>query len=213
MILHGYWRSSASYRTRIAMELKGLEYTSVSVHLLNNGGEQKSAEYRRLNPAALVPTLVDGDFTLNQSMAIIEYLEALYPEPALIPQDPKQAAIVRMLAMDMAADLQPINNLRILQYLTGTLKVSDEARMDWIHHWVKTSFMAFEQRLHQYAGRCCVGDDVSLADVCLVPQVYNAQRFGVDLSSFPKLLSVHDHLQGLQAFQDARPEVQPDADS
>jgi len=213
MILHGYWRSSASYRTRIALQVKGIDYEYAPVHLVKDGGEQKTVAYRQLNPAGLVPTLVDGDFRLNQSLAIIEYLESVQPEPALIPKDPKQAAIVRMLALDMTADLQPITNLRVLQYLTGTLKVSDSERLDWIHHWVKVTFAAFEQRLHAYAGRCCVGDTVSLADICLVPQVYNAQRFGVDLSSFPKILAINDHLQRLPAFVAARPEAQPDADS
>src|SRR5690554_5377620 len=125
MILHGYWRSSASYRTRIALQVKGIDYEYAPVHLVKDGGEQKTVAYRQLNPAGLVPTLVDGDFRLNQSLAIIEYLESVQPEPALIPKDPKQAAIVRMLALDMTADLQPITNLRVLQYLTGTLKVSD----------------------------------------------------------------------------------------
>lgn len=212
MKLYGYWRSSASYRTRIALHLKGLAFENIAVHLVRNGGEQKQADYKQLNPASLVPTLVDGDFKLNQSLAIIEYLDAQHPEFRLIPEDPKQAAIVRMLALDMAAELQPITNLRVLQYLTGTLNVPDNARLEWIHHWVNTAFSAFEQRLKQYAGRCCVGDTVSLADICLVPQVYNAKRFKVDLSPYPRLMAVYEHLESLEPFKKARPEVQPDAE-
>lgn len=212
MKLYGYWRSSASYRTRIALHLKELAFDYVPVHLVRGGGEQKQADYKKLNPIGLVPTLVDGDFTINQSLAIIEYLDTLHPDVRLIPADPQQAAIVRMLALDMAAELQPITNLRVLQYLTGTLKVTDEARLAWIHHWVNTTFSAFEQRLHQHAGSCCVGDTVSLADICLVPQVYNAKRFKVDLSPYPKIMAVYKHLESLAAFQRARPEAQPDAE-
>ncbi len=211
MKLYGYWRSSASYRTRIALHLKELAFDYVPVHLVRGGGEQKQADYKNLNPVGLVPTLVDGDFTINQSLAIIEYLDTLHPDVRLIPTNPQQAAIVRMLALDMAAELQPITNLRVLQYLTGTLKVTDEARLTWIHHWVNTTFSAFEQRLQQYAGSCCVGDTVSLADICLVPQVYNAKRFKVDLTPYPKLMAVYEHLESLDAFQRARPEAQPDA--
>lgn len=212
MKLYGYWRSSASYRTRIALHLKGLAFDYMPVHLVRDGGEQKKADYKELNPIGLVPTLVDGDFTINQSLAIIEYLDTLHPDVRLIPAEPQQAAIVRMLALEMAAELQPITNLRVLQYLTGTLGVADKVRLEWIHHWVNTTFSAFEQRLSQYAGRCCVGDTVTLADICLVPQVYNAKRFNVDLSPYPKLLAVYEHLETLDAFQRARPEAQPDAE-
>lgn len=212
MKLYGYWRSSASYRTRIALHLKGLAFDYMPVHLVRDGGEQKKADYKELNPIGLVPTLVDGDFTINQSLAIIEYLDTLHPDVRLIPADPQQAAIVRMLALEMAAELQPITNLRVLQYLTGTLGVADNVRLEWIHHWVNTTFRAFEQRLGHYAGRCCVGDTVTLADICLVPQVYNAKRFNVDLSPYPKLMAVYEHLETLDAFQRARPEAQPDAE-
>lgn len=211
MELHGYWRSSASYRVRIALHLKGIDFEYKAVHLVKNGGEQRTPQYAALNPAQLVPTLIDGDLKLNQSLAIIEYLDTL-SGPALVPSDAKKAAVVRMLAYDMACDLQPITNLRVLQYLTGTLEVSDTARNDWIHHWINRNFSAFEARLAEHAGIYCVGDEVSLADVCLVPQVYNAQRFKVDLTPYPRLMGVYERLLELPAFQKAGPEVQPDAD-
>lgn len=210
MKLYGYWRSSASYRVRIALHLKQLEFDYKAVHLVKDGGEQKRDEYAQLNPAKLVPTLVDGDFELNQSLAIIEYLDSK-AGPKLVPTDPQQAAIVRMLALDMACDLQPITNLRVLQYVSGTLEAGDAGRQAWIEHWVAAAFSAFEKRLEKYAGICCVGDEVTLADVCLVPQVYNAMRFNLDLSPYPTLMRVYESLQQLEAFQKASPEQQVDA--
>ena len=210
MKLYGYWRSSASYRVRIALHLKQLEFEYEPVHLVKDGGEHKQEAYAQLNPAKLVPTLVDGDFELNQSLAIIEYLDSK-AGPSLVPSDPKQAAVVRMLALDMACDLQPIANLRVLQYVSDTLKGGDEGRQAWIEHWVSTAFSAFEKRLEKHAGLCCVGDEVTLADVCLVPQVYNAKRFNVDLSAYPTLMKVYDNLQHIEAFQKAQPDQQPDA--
>ncbi|MCC5856460.1 MAG: maleylacetoacetate isomerase [Idiomarina sp.] len=212
MKLFGYWRSSASYRVRIGLSLKGIAYDYEPIHLLRSGGEQRTSEYKTLNPAGLVPTLVDDTVVLNQSLAILEYLDSVQAEPRLVPTDPVAAARVRMMALDMAADLQPITNLRILQYLTGTLEIEEGQKMDWIHHWVKTAFQAYELRLAQWGGRYSVGDTVSMADICLVPQVYNAQRFGVDLTDFPRLIAVYDNLQALDAFQRARPEAQPDAE-
>lgn len=217
--LYGYWRSSASYRVRIALALKGIQYEYVPVHLLRDGGEQKSAGYQQLNPAQLVPTLevLDPDsgkvLCLNQSLAIIEYLDAIAPETRLVPAQPAQAAIVRMLALDMAADLQPVTNLRVLQALTTDFGLPDNAKGAWIQLWVTRTFAAFEKRLDMHAGRYCVGDTVSLADVCLIPQVYNARRFGVDLTPYPRLLQVVAHLEQLPAFQAAAPEVQMDANS
>lgn len=210
MKLYGYWRSSASYRVRIAMYLKELDFEYVPVHLVKDGGEHKLDAYGALNPAHLVPTMVDGDFELNQSLAIIEYLDTL-AEPLLVPADAKQAAVVRMLALDMACDLQPLTNLRVLQYVSGVLDAGDAGRQAWIEHWVTTAFTAFEKRLQKHAGTYCVGDRVSLADVCLVPQVYNAKRFNLDLSAYPTLMRVYQNLQQLPAFQRAAPEQQPDA--
>lgn len=211
MKLYGYWRSSASYRVRIALYLKGLSFQYIPVHLVRNGGEQQQAAYKHLNPAGLVPTFIDGELKLNQSLAIIEYLDARYPEPKLLPAEPEQAAFARMLALDIAAELQPLTNLRVLHYLTGKLQLDDKARTDWVQHWVTECFGAFEQRLAQCSGRYCVGEQVSLADICLVPQVYNAKRFQVDLTPYPQLMAIYERLEQLEAFQKARPEAQPDA--
>mgnify|MGYP001215866613 CR=1 FL=1 len=217
--LYGYWRSSASYRVRLALALKGIAYEYVPVHLLRDGGEQKSVAYQALNPAQLVPTLEIFDaeaelpLKLNQSLAIIEYLDARFPEPKLIPSDPVQAAVVRMLALDMAADLQPVTNLRILQALTETFGLPESAKGEWIQLWVTRTFAAFEKRLLDTAGTYCVGDSVTLADICLMPQVYNAQRFKVDLTPYPTLLRVVENLQALPEFHAAAPEQQSDANT
>ncbi|RUO78126.1 maleylacetoacetate isomerase [Idiomarina seosinensis] len=211
MKLYGYWRSSASFRVRVALYLKGLPFDYSPVHLVKDGGEQHLPAYRKLNPAGLVPSLVDGDVTLNQSLAIIEYLDERYAQHPLLPAAAVDRAKVRALAYDLACELQPVTNLRVLQYLTGTLSCSDQQRNDWIHHWIEKSFTAFEQRLTETAGEYCYGDSVTLADVCLLPQVYNAQRFKVALDAYPTLMAVHDRLQRLTAVQQARPENQPDA--
>lgn len=211
MKLYGYWRSSASYRVRTALNLKGLSYEYEPVHLVKDGGQQHSEAYRKLNPARLVPTFLDGDVKLNQSLAIIEYLEECYPETPLLPSAPADKARVRALAYDLACELQPVTNLRVLQYLTGELNCSDEQRSAWIANWVEKSFTAFEQRLTESAGDYCYGNSVTLADICLIPQVYNAQRFNLDLSSYPTLMAVHERLQALDAVQQARPENQADA--
>ncbi|MGM0525550.1 MAG: maleylacetoacetate isomerase [Pseudomonadota bacterium] len=211
MKLYGYWRSSASFRVRVALYLKGLPFDYSPVHLVKDGGEQHLPAYRKLNPAGLVPSLVDGDVTLNQSLAIIEYLDDRYAQHPLLPAAAVDRAKVRALAYDLACELQPVTNLRVLQYLTGTLSCSDQQRNDWIHHWIEKSFTAFEQRLTETAGEYCYGDSVTLADVCLLPQVYNAQRFNVALDAYPTLMAVHDRLQQLTAVQQARPENQPDA--
>ncbi|NWO02706.1 MAG: maleylacetoacetate isomerase [Idiomarinaceae bacterium] len=211
MKLYGYWRSSASYRVRIALNLKGLAYEYEPVHLVKDGGQQHSEAYRKLNPARLVPTFIDGDVRLNQSLAIIEYLEECYPDTPLLPSAPTDKAKARALAYDLACELQPVTNLRVLQYLTGELNCSDEQRSAWIANWVEKSFTAFEQRLTEYAGDYCYGNSVTLADICLIPQVYNAQRFNLDLTSYPTLMAVHERLQALDAVQQARPENQADA--
>ncbi len=211
MKLYGYWRSSAAYRVRIALALKGVGYQSIPVHLVKNGGEQHQAVYQALNPAELVPTLVDEELTLNQSLAILEYLDARYPEPALLPADAAQAAQVRALALDIACDIHPLNNLRVLQYLTGPLGLSEQQKTEWIHHWLATGFQALEQRLAETAGKFCIGDKVSLADLCLVPQVYNALRFQLDMSPYPVMMAIYQHCNQLDAFQQAAPEAQPDA--
>ena len=211
MKLYGYWRSSAAYRVRIALNLKQLSYDNLPVHLVKNGGEQHSDRYKLLNPAELVPTLIDDGLTLNQSLAIIEYLDEVYPEPTLLPQEPAARAVVRALALDIACDIHPLNNLRVLQYLTGPLALSEAQKLQWITHWLSTGFAALERRLQDTAGQFSVGDEVTVADLCLVPQVYNAQRFALDMSVYPTISSVHNHCQQLAAFALAAPEQQPDA--
>ncbi|MCG9724693.1 maleylacetoacetate isomerase [Vibrio brasiliensis] len=210
-ILYGYWRSSAAYRVRIALNLKGLSYEQRSVHLVKNGGEQHSADFQRLNPNQLVPVLVDGQMTLNQSLAIVDYLDDTYPEVPLTPSDKQQRYLVKAMAQDIAVDMHPLNNLRVLQYLTNTLDVNDDQKSRWYANWIMKGFDALEQRLQQTRGKYSVGDQVTLVDVCLVPQVYNAKRFNVDLTAYPNILEVTASLNRLPAFADAIPEAQPDA--
>lgn len=211
LTLYTYWRSSAAYRVRIALALKELTATHIPVHLLKDGGQQKSETYRELNPAMLVPTLQHDDLTLNQSLAIIEYLDAAFPQHPLLPSEPAKAAVVRALALDIACDIHPLNNLRVLQYLTGTLGISDQQKTDWILHWLRQGFTALEQRLNQTAGLYVCGDTVTLADVCLVPQVYNALRFQLDLTPFPHIMRIYQQCMTLPAFIAAAPEQQADA--
>ncbi|RUO81196.1 maleylacetoacetate isomerase [Idiomarina tyrosinivorans] len=211
MKLYGYWRSSASYRTRIALNLKGLGYDYEPVHLVKDGGQQKQPAYQQLNPAQLVPTLVDGDVVLNQSLAIIEYLNEEYPDPALLPTAAKDKALVRAMAYDVACELQPLTNLRVLQYLTGPLGLAEEQKIAWVKNWFATCFSGLEKRLQKHSGEYCFGDAVTLADVCLVPQMYNAERFQVDLSDYPLIATISQRLKALPAFAEAAPERQPDA--
>lgn len=211
MKLYGYWRSSAAYRVRIALNLKGIEYQSIPVHLVKDGGEQHKAEYAQINPTELVPTLVDGNVTLNQSLAIIDYLDAKFPQSPLYPADIVDKAQIQSAVLDIACEIHPINNLRIQQYLTNQLNVSDKDKLTWTHHWMKLGFQALEKKLSNTAGKFCFGDQVSMADITLVPQVYNARRFNVDLSTFPTICKVVDHCNTLPAFIAALPENQADA--
>lgn len=211
MKLYGYFRSSAAYRVRIALNLKGLEAEQIPVHLVNNGGEQYSEAYRQVNPSELVPALTEGDFTLTQSISIMEYLDEKFTETALLPQDIQQRARVRAFSLSIACDIHPLNNLRVLQYLTGRLGVSDEQKTEWHQHWVITGFKAIEEQLANSNGKFCFGDQPTLADCCLIPQVYNALRFNMDLSAYPKIQSIYAHCNTLPAFQNAAPEAQADA--
>lgn len=211
MKLYSYWRSSAAYRVRIALHLKQLGFETIPVHLLQDGGQQHSASYQLLNPAQLVPVLQDDTVSLNQSLAIIEYLDEMYPEPALLPADVKCRAEVRALALDIACDIHPLNNLRVLQYLTGPLALNEQQKLAWIQHWLTTGFTALEQRLNGTAGEYCYGDKITLADICLVPQVYNALRFNLDMQSYPHIYRIYQHCQQLAAFALAAPEQQADA--
>jgi maleylpyruvate isomerase len=211
--LYNYFRSSASYRVRIALNLKGLRYEYQSVHLSRGGGEQFSPEFRGMNPQSLVPVLEDGAKRITQSLAIIEYIEDTYPAPPLLPSDPAARARVRELALSIACDVHPLNNLRVLNYLTGELGVSEEAKNRWYQHWVALGLNALEAQIagSPETGPFCHGDAPGLADCCLVPQLFNARRFKCDLSGYPTLLGIEQRCNALAAFRDAAPEHQPDA--
>ncbi|MCJ8320209.1 MAG: maleylacetoacetate isomerase [Colwellia sp.] len=211
MKLYGYWRSSAAYRVRIALHLKEIDFESISVHLVKNGGEQHTEEYSALNPSHLVPTLVDGDLVLNQSVAIIDYLDNLFPDVALYPDDLALKAKVQALSLDIACEMHPINNLRVQQYLVKELNVTEQEKMDWVQHWMKTGFASIEAQLVKTSGQYCFADQITFADICLVPQVYNAKRFGVDLSLLPNICRVVSNCQSLIAFEKAHPDNQIDA--
>ena len=210
MKLYNYFRSSASFRVRIALALKGLPYEYVPVHLVK--GEHKQPAYQAIAPAGLVPTLVldDGE-RLSQSLAIIEYLDEIHPQPPLLPPDALGRARVRALAQSIACEIHPINNLRVLKYLVRDLKVDEEAKNTWYRHWVRSGLEAFERELAQYpAGRYCYGDTPTLADCILVPQIFNGQRFNVDFSGLPRTMGAFDACMALPAFQQAQPSSCPD---
>jgi maleylpyruvate isomerase len=209
--LYSYFRSSAAYRARIALNLKGLSYETVSVHLTRGGGQQHGAEYRAVNPQRRVPALaIDGGDVLIQSLAIIEYLDETHPVPPLLPADPVARAHVRAIADVIACDIHPLNNTSPLFYLKNTLKQDQDAINAWYAHWVTVGFEAVEALLRP--GPYSFGDKVTLADVCLVPQVANARRFNVVLDRFPKIVAVDAACLELPAFDKARPENQPDAE-
>ncbi|CAJ0870305.1 Maleylpyruvate isomerase [Ralstonia mannitolilytica] len=209
--LYNYFRSSASFRVRIALEIKGLPYDYAPVHLLK--GEQLAPDFVKLNPDALVPVLCDGNDVLNQSLAIVEYLEETHPEPTLLPGSPSNRAHIRAIALAIACEIHPLNNPRVLKYLKNTFNVEEDARNDWYRHWVKLGFAALETRLSQspLTGAYCVGDTPTLADVCLVPQVFNGKRFDVAVEDYPTLARIFAHCMEQEAFQRAAPAAQPDA--
>ncbi|MEK0081587.1 maleylacetoacetate isomerase [Benzoatithermus flavus] len=211
MRLYGYFRSGTSHRVRIALNLKGLTYETVPVHLLK--GEQRQESYLAVNPQGLVPTLEHDGTRIGQSLAIIEYLERIHPEPPLLPKDPAGQARVRALALICACDMHPLGNLRVLQYLKNVLGLDQEARDAWCRHWMATGFEALEARLagEPETGRFCHGDAPTLADVCLVPQVVGAQRWGTDLGPYPTVRRIFDAGMALDAFVRAMPASQPDA--
>ncbi|EIK53513.1 glutathione S-transferase [Stutzerimonas stutzeri TS44] len=214
LTLYAYWRSSAAYRVRIALNLKSLTYRQVPVHLLQDGGQQHAAAYRALNPQQLVPLLVDeinGGARIAQSLAILEYLEEVFPVPAILPGDPLERAQVRALAQHIACEIHPLNNLRVLQYLSGELGVDDAAKDAWYRHWIATGLTAVEQGLEAFGERFSLGDRPGYLEACLVPQVYNARRFGCDLAAYPRLLASVARCEALPAFRQAAPEMQPDA--
>jgi len=214
MKLYSYFRSSAAYRVRIALNLKNLPYDYAPIHLLRDGGEQLKPAYRSLNPDAILPTLVDGDNVLQQSLAIIEYLEETHPEPPLLPKSPADRAYVRSVALQVACEIHPLNNLRVLKYLKHTVGADDATRDEWYRHWVESGFATLEQHLagDSRTGAFCFGDTPTMADACLVPQVFNAQRFKIGVTQFPTIKRIHDHASQLDAFALAAPGVQPDAE-
>ncbi len=207
MKLYTYYRSSAAYRVRIALNLKGVDYTSVPVDLL--AGEQSAPDYRGVNPQGLVPALTDDGHVISQSLAIIEYLEEEYPEPALLPQDPWRRAHARSLAYAIACDTHPLNNLSVLNFLRDELKVDQQGRDAWYAQWVHRAFGALEASV--VADPYCLGGRITIADVCLVPQLFNARRFAIDLAAYPRLVAIDAALAGIDAFAQAHPARQPDA--
>lgn len=214
MIFHGYFRSSAAYRCRIAFNIKGIEPQLTPVHLRKDGGKQKTAAYRAVNPQGLVPTLEVDDTQLTQSLAIIEWLDEVHPEPALLPADALERAHVRAFAQVMACDIHPLANLRVLDYLKTELKQDQAAADAWCQRWIGDGLQACEALLARapLKGDFAFGTTPGLADICLIPQLYSADRFGVDLAGMPRLRAVREACESLPVFADAHPARQPDAD-
>ncbi|HUX72273.1 MAG TPA: maleylacetoacetate isomerase [Steroidobacteraceae bacterium] len=214
LTLYTYYRSSAAFRVRIALQLKQLPYQAVPVHLLRNGGEQHTADYAARNPAELVPALDADGRVLTQSLAILEYLEESHPLPALLPADAAGRARVRALALTVACEIHPLNNLRVLRYLSSVLAIDEERRNAWYRHWIAVGFAALERTLQTDggAGSYCHGDAPTFADCCLVPQVFNARRLQTPLDAYPCIVRIHDACMRLEAFRRAAPEAQPDAE-
>lgn len=210
MKLYSYWRSTAAYRVRIALNIKQLDCEIVPVHLVKEGGEQLMEAYKSINPQSLVPALMtdDGD-VLTQSLAIIEYLEEAFPQHSLYPQNVVQKAQARAIALSIACDIHPLNNLRVLKYLKGEDWQQEQVDR-WYGHWINEGFLAIEKQLEKSVGRYCFGDSVTVADIFLVAQVYNANRFNVSLEDCPKIVEINNNCLKLQSFIDAMPENQPD---
>lgn len=213
LILHSYWRSSAAYRVRIGLNLKGLAYEIAPVHLVRDGGDQHKSDYATINPQRLVPVLQHGQRLLRQSMAILEYLDEVWPGKPLLPATARDRQRVRALSEVIACDVHPLNNLRVLQYFEHDWGVPQPERDVWVRHWMETGFEAFEALLQDNPATdtYCNGRVPTIADCCLIPQLYNAHRFGVDLAAYPNLLRIEQQCLALPAFDAARPERQPDA--
>lgn len=213
IVLYSYWRSSASYRVRAALNLKQIDYRIEPVHLVRGGGEHRRPEYLSMNPQGLVPLLQDGARRISQSLAIIDYLEETRPEAALLPADPAGRARVRSLAQVIACEVSPLQNLRVLRHLSEDLGVSDDQRQAWIHRWIRLGFETLETRLESdgETGQFCHGDQPGMADVVLIPQIFNAKRFGCDMTPYPTLQRINAACLAMEAFKRAAPEAQPDA--
>ncbi|GAA4871920.1 maleylacetoacetate isomerase [Ferrimonas pelagia] len=209
--LYGYWCSSAAYRVRIACHHKRLAFESKAVNLALDGGEQHLPGYGVLSPAALIPTLVDGDLILNQSLAIIEYLDEAYPDNPLLPDHPTDRAQVRSMAMQIACDCHPLNSQRVMKYLSQKLKQNEAQQRDWYCHWVKRTFDGLEAQLERTAATYCFGDQLTLVDVCVIPEYETAQQCGVDLSQYERLAGIVARCRKLDCFSLAAPQSQPDA--
>ncbi len=214
MKLYTFFRSSASYRVRIALNFKGISYEQAPIHLRRGGGEQLMPAYKAINPQALVPALEDNGKILTQSLAIIEYLEEKFPNPPLLPKDPADRAIVRSMALGIACEVHPIQNLRVLNYVKATYKQTDEQVNQWAQHWIDLGLGALQEMIaaQPQRGKFCFGDTAMLADVCLIPQLGNARRYGCDLAKYPTILAIEKSCNALPAFADAAPEKQPDAE-
>lgn len=211
LVLYNYFRSSTSFRVRLALEVKKLAYEYKPVHLLNNGGEQHSAEYRSLNPMGGVPTLVHGSNVLGQSIAIVEYLDEAFPQSyQLFSKDPYRKALIKQFCENINADTHAYGNLRTLQYLEKNFAANEEQKTKWIHTWTISGLNACEKMLEKYSGKFCFGDEITAADLFLVPQIFTAQRFKVPLDNYPLITKIVNHCTGLEAFKKAHPYSQPD---
>lgn len=211
--LYSYYRSPAAYRVRTALALKGLEYEYIGLHPVKNGGEQNTPAYKKLNPQGIVPTLVDGDIVISQSLAIMEYLEEKHPDPRLLPRKAAERAFVRQVSLIAATDIQPLMTLRVFNYLSAELNASQAQKTAWHHHWLKQGFDALEKLLENSRfrkGAYCCGEDVTFADICLTAQAYDARRYDMPMTAWPIIEEIEKNCLKLKAFQDAAPENQPD---
>jgi len=211
MKLYSYFRSSAAYRVRIALNYKNLDYDIIPISLVDNVHTENA--FKKINPQSRVPVLIDDDFTIGQSIAILEYLEEQYPDKPLLPDNIQQRAWVREIVNLIACDMHPLNNLSPWRYLSDVLRLPEEDKLKWYHHWLKQGFDALEKKLaaSQYPGQFSLGDNLTLADVCIIPQVYNAKRFKFDMADYPNIMRINGHSLALNAIQKASPESQIDA--
>lgn len=213
--LYDYFRSTACYRVRIALNLKKINYETISINLIQDGGQQYQAEYTSINPQNLVPTLVinknkkDKKIAITQSLAILEYLEEQYPTPPLLPVDLIARANARTIAQLIACDIHPLNNLRVLQYITTTLGHNEQDKLNWYQHWMKQGFTALEKLLITYQSNpnFCIGNSISIADICLIPQVYNAKRFNCDMNNYPRICRINQHCLTINEFITSQPNI------